>query len=86
MGRYIEQNESRSELQQRIAADLRAKAAAKAKDEGGPAGSDHKSPDGVEDAAYLKGTKATTTLAPAWLLIFIAAIAVFVYFIYQVNR
>lgn len=86
MGRYIEQNQGRSELQQRIAADLRAKAAAKAKQEGGDAGDDHKRPDGVDDAAYLKGTKATTTLAPAWLLIFIASIAIFVYFIYQVNR
>ena len=30
MGRYLNQTESRSELQQRIAAELRAKAAAKA--------------------------------------------------------
>jgi hypothetical protein len=86
MGRYIEQTESRSELQQRIAADLRAKAAANAKDDGGEPGGGHKSPDGVDDAAYLKGTKSTTTLAPVWLVLFIAGIAVFVYFIYQVNR
>ena len=80
MGRYIEQNESRSELQQRIAADLRAKAAAKDKQEGEPTGK-RNAPDGVEDAAYLKGTKSTTTLAPLWLLIFIAAILVFVFFV-----
>ena len=36
MERYFEQTESRSELQQRIAADLRAKAAQKAKQEGEP--------------------------------------------------
>ena len=36
MGRYFEQTESRSELQQRIAADLREKAAQKAKQEGWP--------------------------------------------------
>ena len=36
MGRYFEQTESRSELQQRIAADLREKAAQKAKQEGEP--------------------------------------------------
>ena len=85
MGRYIEQNESRSELQQRIAADLRAKAATKDKQEGEPGGK-RTAPAGVEDAAYLKGTKSTTTLAPLWLLIFIAAILVFVFFVYRVNH
>ncbi len=83
MGRYIEQNQSRSELQQRIAADLRAKAAAKVKPEdenGDPA-------NGYEyDAEYLKGTKVTTTLAPAWAVIAILAVAILAYFIYQMNR
>lgn len=85
MGRYIEQTESRSELQQRIAADLRAKAAAKAKQEGGEA---DRAPavDGIEDSAYIKGTKNTTTLAPVWVIIFFATIGVFIYFVYQVNR
>lgn len=85
MGRYIQQSESRSELQQRIAADLRAKAAAKAKQEGegdAPVGG----PDGVEDSAYIKGTKATTTLAPLWLLIFIAVIGIFIYFIFLASK
>ena len=80
MGRYIEQTENRSELQQRIAADLRAKAAAKAKQEsaGGVPGVER---DGVEDSAYVHGTKTTTSLAWAWLLIFLAAIAVFILFV-----
>ncbi|MFZ1258281.1 MAG: hypothetical protein WAQ25_02315 [Candidatus Saccharimonas sp.] len=86
MGRYIEQTESRSELQQKIAAELRAKAAARAKQEGEATGDYRQAPDGVEDAAYLKGTKTTTTLAPVWVMLFFAAIAVFAYFIYQVNR
>lgn len=86
MGRYLEQNESRSELQQRIAADLRAKAAAKAKQEGGESSSYYNAPDGVEDAEYMKGTKVTTTLAPAWVFIVVLAIAVFGVFIYQVSR
>lgn len=85
MGRYIQQNESRSELQQRIAADLRAKASAKAKEEG-LVGDPIEREKEAHDAHYLKGTKATTTLAPVWLGIFIAAIAVFIYFIYQVNH
>ena len=79
MGRYLEQTEARSELQQRIAADLRAKAAAKAKQEG-------TSGAGVDDSEYIKGTKATTTLAPVWLLLFLTALAIFIYFVIIVNQ
>ena len=86
MGRYLEQNESRSELQQRIAADLRAKAAAKAKQEGEGSSSYYNAPDGVEDAEYMKGTKVTTTLAPAWVFIVILTVVVFGIFVYQVTR
>ena len=87
MGRYLENTQGRSELQQRIAAELRAKAAAKAKDEADKdTKSYHGAPDGVDDAAYMKGTKKTTTLAPVWVVIFFAAIGVFIYFVYQVNQ
>ena len=86
MGRYLEQTEARSELQQRIAADLRAKHAARAKQDGDNDKSYYDAPDGVDDAAYMQGTKATTTLAPAWVLIFILAVAVFGFFIYQSVR
>ena len=84
MGLYIQQNQSRSELQQRIAADLRAKAAARAKEEGtaDPYVDDK---DIVEDSEYLKGTKHTTSLAWVWLAIFIATIAVFVMFVIRSN-
>lgn len=84
MGRYIEQNESRSELQQRIAADLRAKAAEKAKNEGEEDASAN-SHDGVEDSAYIRGTKSTTSLAWAWALIFFAVIAIFILFAVRSN-
>ena len=87
MGRYLENTQGRSELQQRIAADLRAKAAAKAKDEAESGKKTyHSAPDGVDDTVYIKGTKATTTLAPVWAAIFVAAIGVFIYFVIQVNR
>jgi hypothetical protein len=86
MGRYIEQTESRSELQQRIAADLRAKAAAKAKQEGGAGDTYYNAPDGVADSAYIKGTKSTTTLAPAWVLLLVMAICVFAFFVYQASQ
>ncbi len=85
MGRYLEQTEGRSELQQKIAADLRAKAAARAKDEG-TADPYTTTPESVEDSAYLKGTKRTTTLAGAWIVIFFLAIAVFIIFIIQASR
>lgn len=86
MGRYLEQTEGRSELQQRIAAELRAKAAAKAKEEAEHGASYYAAPDGVDDAEYMKGTKVTTTLAPAWILILIFSFVVFGIFIYQVTR
>lgn len=79
MGLYIGQQEDRrTELQQRIAADLRAKAEQKSKLEAEPR-------DAIEDSAFIQGTKRTTTLAPVWLLIFFASIIVFIYFITQVN-
>lgn len=86
MGRYLEQTESRSELQQRIAAELRAKAAARAKDDENGSASYYDAPDGVEDSAYMQGTKRTTSLSPVWALIVIAMIGVVGLFIYQANR
>ena len=82
----MQQNEGRSELQQRLDAELRAKAAAKAKQDEGGTGGAYDRPDGVDDAAYLKGTKSTTTLAPVWAVIGIAAVVVFIYFIIQVSN
>ena len=72
MGMFLNQNEERTELQQRIAADLRAKAEAKSKIE-----SDR--PDGVDDSAYIEGTKQTTSLAWVWLLLFFAVIGIFIF-------
>ena len=79
MGMYLKQQESRSELQERIAAELKAKADLKSKIENEPK-------DAIEDSAYVQGYKRTTTLAPVWLLIFFAAIVVFIYFITQASK
>ena len=86
MGIILQQTEGQSELQKQIGADLKAKAAARAKQEGGPKGGYHDAPDGVEDAAYMKGIKKTTTLAPLWAIVFILAMAVFIYVIYKVGQ
>ena len=63
----MNQNDQRSELQERIAAELQEKA----------------SLDGVEDVKYLEDTKQTTTLAPAWILIIIMAAVVVGMFLMQ---
>lgn len=84
---YLKQQESRSELQERIAAELKAKAEQKAKDEAEFAvHKGDKQRDDVEDSAYVQGYKRTTTLAPVWLLLFFAAVLVFIYFITQASK
>ena len=72
MGLIVNQQDNRSELQKKVAAELAEKA--KKKHE-----ATHDLPDGVEDSAYMEGTKQTTSLAWVWLLIVIAAIVAFVW-------
>jgi hypothetical protein len=68
MSLFLKQEDSRSELQKRIATELQAKMAEK------PEISDL--PDGVDDSQYIKGTKQTTSLAWAWILIVVAAVSI----------
>lgn len=79
MGQYLKQRDSRSDLQQRLDAELRAKMAAQSKSEA-------ETPDGVDDSAYIEGTKQTTTLSWAWLLIGLAVVGIVGYFVYLVSR
>ena len=67
MALFIRQDENRSKLQERLAAELREKAKARAETE---------TPDGVNDSQYLKGTKQTTGLAGVWIAVIVAAGAV----------
>lgn len=76
MGLFVNQQDQRSELQERIAAELREKAKASGLQE-------KASVDGVEDVRYLENTKQTTTLAWAWVLIFIMACVVVALFLMQ---
>ena len=72
MGLFIQQNEQRTRLQEKIAADLRNKAAlTKLDGDGG-------SPIDPENLSYLHGTKKTTTLAWVWMLIILLAIITFI--------
>ena len=76
MGLFVNQQDQRSELQERIAAELREKAKASSLQE-------KATMDGVDDIRYLEGTKQTTTLAWAWILIAIMAGAAIVMFLMQ---
>lgn len=67
MGLYIQKNETRSKLQERVTAELREKAARTQEQM-----SDR--PDGIEDSAYVKGTKKTTSLAGAWVVVILLAV------------
>lgn len=66
MALFIRQDENRTELQNRLATELQERAKQKARQD--------ELPDGVEDSAYLKGTKQTTSLMWVWALIALAAI------------
>ena len=74
MGLFVRQNEERSELQQRLAAELQEKAKKRAQNDGDR-------PDGIEDSNYLKDTKATTSLAGVWIAIVVVALLLTVMFI-----
>lgn len=76
MGLFVNQQDQRSELQERIVAELREKAKASSLQE-------KATMDGVDDIRYLEGTKQTTTLAWAWILIAIMAGVVIVMFLMQ---
>ena len=70
MALFMNQQNERTELQKRIAAELADKAKKKSLD------SSPDRPDGVSDSAYLENTKSTTSLAWVLVLIIIAGIGV----------
>lgn len=71
MALFIRQDDNRSKLQERLAAELREKAKRTAEQ--------NDLPDGVADSAYIKDTKTTTSLAWVWALIAVGAIGVVVW-------
>ncbi len=78
MALHVNQNQNRTELQERIAAELQEKARKKAE----PADL----PDGIEDSRYIEGTKQTTSLALVWLIVGIAAIVVTIWLVIASTR
>lgn len=75
MGLFIRQDDNRSELQARVAAELREKAKMRAD-------KDNQPKDGVNDSAYLKGTKQTTSLAWVWVLIFLTVVGLIIWLLF----
>lgn len=73
MALFIKQDEKRTELQNKLAAELQEKARAKAKQQD--------LPDGVDDSQYIKGTKKTTSLAWVWILILFSVVVIAVWLI-----
>ena len=71
----MNQQNERTELQKRIAAELAEKAKKKSLE------SDKERPDGVTDSAYLQNTKSTTSLAWVWVLIVIAFVGVLIWLV-----
>lgn len=72
MALYLKQDDHRTDLQKRVAAELQAKARE-------PKPGDR--PDGVDDSQYIKGTKQTTTLAGVWVAIAVLAFAALIWLV-----
>lgn len=77
MALYMKQETEKTELQERIAAELREKAKRNSLAEG-----EKSKGFNPEDSAYLEGTKETTSLAFVWLLLFIAIILAIGFFVW----
>ena len=78
MALFVNQNNKRSDLQERVAAELRAKQAERASVEANPV-------DGVEDQQYVRDMKHTTSLAWVWVLIGLFIVAATIYFVVQLG-
>ncbi|MEO5950035.1 MAG: hypothetical protein ABIQ04_01160 [Candidatus Saccharimonadales bacterium] len=72
MALFVNQNSNRTKLQEQLAAELQAKAKKRAE-------LDTTIHDGVNDSAYLNGTKKTTSLAWIWVVIVLIAIAALIF-------
>lgn len=75
MALFMNQQNERTELQKRIAAELAEKAKKKSLE------SEADRPDGVHDSAYLEKTKQTTSLAWVWVLLVIVAVGVLIWLV-----
>lgn len=75
MALFVRQENERTELQRRLAAELSEKAKKKAE------AGENDLPDGITDSAYMNNTKQTTSLAWVWVLIGIAVIVIMIWLV-----
>jgi type VI protein secretion system component VasF len=73
MALYVRQNENRSKLQERLAAELQEKSKARAEES--------TRPDGVDDSRYIEGTKQTSSLAWVWIVVTLFAVGAVVFLV-----
>ncbi len=78
MSLYLRQQDTRSELQDKLAKELQERAKKKALEA--------ERPDGVTDSAYIQGTKQTTSLAWVWLLIAIAFVGIVIWLLISTAK
>ncbi len=71
MALFINQDENRSELQNRIAAELQEKARKKAQQSS--------LPDGVEDSQYIRGTRQTKSRSWIYGIFFLLVVAIVIF-------
>jgi hypothetical protein len=76
MGLFIRQDDTRSELQRRLAAELNEKARKRAEIENTP-------PDGVSDSAYIKDTQGTSKYAWIWIVLIVAGVVITIISMFQ---
>jgi len=73
MALFLKQEENRSHLQEKLAAELQERARQKAKEAD--------LPDGVNDSQYIKGTKSTSPLAGVWVAIGVIIVGLIIWLI-----
>lgn len=71
MALFIRQNDNRTELQERLAAELQERAKERDKI--------NNHPDGVSDSEYMKNTKQTSNLAWLWILVGLIVVGVIIW-------
>jgi len=78
MALFVQQNNNRSQLQERLAKELQERAKQQTEK--------NDLPDGVTDSQYLKGTKQTTSLAWLWAVIILVVIGLVVWLLVSTAK
>ncbi len=86
MALYVKQDDNRTELQEKIAAELREKQIKNSLKEGGETPNSKGEIVQPEDSVYLEGTKETTGLAFIWLLVFVAVLVALGLYIWVASQ